>query len=507
MPQARLALDRAFPVGPVPRRLFGSFVEHMGRCVYTGITEPGHPDADGFGLRRDVLELTREVGPTVVRYPGGNFVSGYRWEDGVGPAGRRPRRKDRAWHSIETNRFGLAEFARWAELAGTEPMLAVNLGTRGAGEARDLVEYANAPAGSRWSDLRVAHGRPEPYRIRLWCLGNEMDGPWQIGHTTARRYGRLAAQAARAMRGVDPGIELVACGSSKPEMPTFGEWERQVLEECYADVDFLSAHSYYAQSGGDVASFLASAVGMESMIDGVVATADAVRARGRHRTRIAVAFDEWNVRSSGRRSPGRGRKRWVAAPRLAEDEYTVTDAVVVGTLLHALLRRCDRVTVGCQAQLVNVLGLLRSEPGGPAWAQTIALPFAEIRRSAVGESLQVAVGGDRLDTRRYGDVVAVDAAATWDEESRSLAVFVANRAPAEATTLDVALAGFGELAVAGARTLGGGTDGSAANDQHAPGRVRLRPLSGVTRTDGGLHLELPPLSWSAVRLSGLPAAR
>jgi alpha-N-arabinofuranosidase len=502
VPHARLALDREFTVGPVPRRLFGSFVEHMGRCVYTGVFEPGHPRADEQGLRRDVLDLTRRIGPTVVRYPGGNFVSGYRWEDGVGPVERRPRRRDRAWHSIESNRFGLGEFARWAGLAGTEPMLAVNLGTRGVQEACDLLEYANGPARSRGADLRAAHGHPEPYGIRLWCLGNEMDGPWQIGHTTAPRYGRLAARTARAMRRIDPAVELVACGSSKPEMATFGEWERQVLEEAYDEVDFLSAHSYYAQSGDDAPSFLASAVGVEAMIDGVVATADAVRARGRHRRRIAVAFDEWNVRTSGGRSTGRRRRRWEEAPRLAEDVYTVTDAVVVGTLLHALLRRCDRVTIGCQAQLVNVLGLLRSEPAGPAWAQTIALPFGEVRRLAVGASLQVALTGDRSATARYGDVPVVDAAATWDEESRALAVFAANRDPAEATTVDVALAGFGGLTVAGARVLGGGQDGAATNSLEFPDRVRLRPLAGVTPTDGGLRLELPPLSWSVTRLTG-----
>jgi alpha-N-arabinofuranosidase len=505
VPHARIALDRAFTVAEVPHRLFGSFVEHMGRCVYTGIFEPGHPQADAHGLRRDVLDLTRRIGPTVIRYPGGNFVSGYRWEDGVGPVERRPRRRDRAWHSIESNRFGLGEFARWAELAGTEPMLAVNLGTRGAREARDLVEYANAPAGTRWSDLRVAHGRCVPYGIRLWCLGNEMDGPWQIGHTTARRYGRLAAEAARAMRAVDPGIELVACGSSKPEMRTFGEWERQVLEAAYDQVDHVSAHSYYALTGDDLPSYLASAVALEAMIDGVVATADAVRARGRHRKRISVAFDEWNVRSSGVRSGPRGRRRWREAPRLAEDEYTGTDAVVVGTLLQALLRRCDRVTIGCQAQLVNVLGLLRSEPGGPAWAQPIALPFAEVRRLAVGESLQVAVTGDRCRTARYGDVATVDAAATWDEEHRALALFLANRDPAEVSTVDVALAGFGELTVAGARTLGGAQDRSAANSAQFPDRVRCHPLAGVRSTDGGLHLELPPLSWSTVRLTGRSA--
>jgi alpha-N-arabinofuranosidase len=334
-----------------------------------------------------------------------------------------------------------------------------------------------------------------------------MDGPWQRGHTTAPRYGRLAARTARAMRRVDPAVELVACGSSKPEMRTFGEWERQVLEAAYDEVDFISAHCYYALSGGDLASYLASAAGLEALIDGVVATVDAVRARGRHRKRIAVALDEWNVRSSGVRSGPRGRRRWEVAPRLAEDEFTLTDAVVVGTLLHALLRRCDRVAIACQAQLVNVLGLLRSEPGGPAWPQTIAVPFQEVRRLAVGESLQVALTGDRCATARYADVPVVDAAATWDEENRTLALFLANRAATAATTVDVVLAGFGALTPAGARTLGDGHGGPAANSRDHPDRVRLRPLAGIAPTDGGLRLELPPLSWSAVRLTGPPADR
>jgi alpha-N-arabinofuranosidase len=490
VPSARLALHREFTVGPVPPRLFGSFVEHMGRCVYTGIFEPGHPSAGEDGLRGDVLDLVRDIGPTVVRYPGGNFVSGYRWEDGVGPVDLRPRRLDRAWHSVETNRFGLAEFAGWAERAGVEPMLALNLGTRGVQEACDLLEYANHPGGTQLSDLRRAHGRPQPYAVRLWCLGNELDGPWQVGHKTAAEYGRLAAETARAMRRVDRSVELVACGSSNSGMATFGEWERIVLEEAYDQVDHISAHAYYRQRDGDLPSYLASAVDTDRMIEAVVATADAVRARKRSRKRLTVSFDEWNVVKSS----GSGPREWDQAPPIQGDEYTVTDAVVVGTLLHSLLRHGDRVAIGCQAQLVNVLGLIRTEPGGPAWTQPIALPFREIRRRAAGEVLRVAGRSDRHPTERHGDVDTVDAAATWDDDAGALALFVANRDPGTTSSLEVTLAGFPDhLRPAGVRAL-------------VAGEEQLRPLPGVTLDDGVLRADLPPLSWSVLPLgpAGVP---
>ena len=349
MPAARIVVDRDFTAGPVPRRIFGSFVEHMGRCVYTGIFEPGHPQADEDGFRTDVLELTRELGVSVVRYPGGNFVSGYNWEDGVGPVVERPRRLDGAWHTIETNAFGLHEFTTWAKEAGVEVMEAVNLGTRGVEAARSLVEYANHPGGAAWSDARIANGARDPFGIRLWCLGNEMDGPWQIGHKTADEYGRLAAEAARAMRYVDPSIELVACGSSGSAMPTFGAWEQTVLRHAYDQVDYVSLHAYYEQTDHDVASFVASAVDMDHFIESVIATADAIGAADQSSRRINLSFDEWNVWSqsrSGEDAPSQvSQGEWREHPRLIEDAYTVTDAVVVGTLLNSLLRHGDRVTM------------------------------------------------------------------------------------------------------------------------------------------------------------------
>ncbi len=378
---ARVVIDPAARVGPVERRLFGSFVEHLGRCVYTGIYEPGHPTADEDGFRGDVLALTQELGVSVVRYPGGNFVSNYRWEDGVGPRDRRPVRRDLAWRTIETNEIGVDEFIKWTGRAGVEPMLAVNLGTRGVAEALDLLEYANHPAGTTLSDQRVANGAPDPHGVRLWCLGNELDGPWQTGHKTAAEYGRLAAETARAMRQAEPDLELVACGSSHSSMPTFGSWEATVLEEAYDVVDYVSLHAYYEEFDGDPGSFLASAVDMDRFIDAVTATADHVRAKLGASKRIDLSFDEWNVWYLSRFQNEGPEPGWPIAPRLIEDRYSVTDAVVVGSLLISLLRHADRVAVACLAQLVNAIAPIMTEPGGPAWRQTTFHPFAATSRS------------------------------------------------------------------------------------------------------------------------------
>ena len=309
---ATLVLEPTFLIGPVNRRIFGGFVEHMGRCIYTGIYEPDHPSADEDGFRTDVLNLVRELGITVVRYPGGNFVSGFRWEDSVGPVQERPTRLDPAWRSVESNQFGLDEFIRWCRKANVEPMLAINLGTRGTQEAIDLWEYCNHAGGTFWSDRRRRHGADRPYDIRMWCLGNEMDGPWQLGHKSPDEYGRLASTTARALRQFDPALELVACGSSNRQMPTFGSWEATVLEHAYDDVDFISAHAYY-EDLGDTGSFLASSVNMDIFINDVVSTADHVRAKLGRSQRINISFDEWNVWYESRFA-SQVREDWQTAP-------------------------------------------------------------------------------------------------------------------------------------------------------------------------------------------------
>ncbi|OIJ66245.1 alpha-N-arabinofuranosidase [Streptomyces mangrovisoli] len=500
---ARFTLDPAFTVGTAGPRLFGSFVEHLGRCVHTGIFEPGHPAADESGLRTDVLELIRELGVTVVRYPGGNYVSAHRWEDSVGPVGDRPRRLDPAWHSTETNRFGLSEFMAFLRKVGphTEPMLALNLGTRGVAEAMALQEYANHPSGTALSDLRVAHGDKDPFGVRLWCLGNEMDGPWQTGHKTASEYARLAAETARAMRQVDPGVELVACGSANRAMPTFAAWEAAVLAETYDLVDHVSLHAYYWPENGDIGSFLASAVDMESFIDDLVATADHVGARLKSPKRISLSFDEWNVwylPAWEEHARTRDPADWPEAPRLLEDNYTVLDAVVTGSLLIALLRHADRVAVACQAQLVNVIAPILTEPGGPAWRQTTFFPFAQAARHGRGQVLDVRVDSPVYRTEKYGDVDLLHATAVRGDDG-TVTVLAVNRDRTGPLTLEVALRGLDVSAVAGHSALAD-ADPGARNTLGAPDRVVPHDVHGATLAGGVLTAVLEPLSWNVIRL-------
>jgi alpha-N-arabinofuranosidase len=503
MPSAHLVIDPRFVVGAIDRRLFGSFVEHLGRCVYDGLYEPGHPSADADGFRRDVVALVRELGVTTIRYPGGNFVSGFRWEDSVGARERRPRRLDLAWHSTETNEIGFDEFAKWTGLVGAELMYAVNLGTRGVLEALDVLEYANIASGSSWSDARRANGRQEPYGITMWCLGNEMDGPWQLGHRSAEDYGKIASQTAKAMKQLDPSVQLVVCGSSGAGMPTFGEWERVVLEHSYDDVEFISCHAYYQEHDGDTGSFLASAVDMDFFIESVIATADAVKARLRRKKVINISFDEWNVWYQTRHHEEKQAtdiRSWPVAPRLLEDRYSVLDAVVVGSLLISLLRHADRVTAASLAQLVNVIAPITTEPGGPAWRQTTFFPFATTARLARGEVVGLAIDAGGYETKRYGQVPLVDAVATWDAGTGRAAVFLVNRGQNEPAAVTVDLAGCRAAELLEALTLAD-AELDAKNTLEQPERVGLAVNASARVSGTQLTIELPAVSWTAVSLA------
>ncbi|WP_062200356.1 arabinosylfuranosidase ArfA [Demequina salsinemoris] len=500
--QASLAVDPAFVVGPVRRRTFGSFVEHLGRCVYTGIFDPESATADEDGFRSDVIEMTRELGISTVRYPGGNFVSGYRWEDGIGPVDERPTRLDLAWHSSDPNKVGVDEFMKWSKKSGTEPMMAVNLGTRGVQEALDLLEYCNVKGGTYWSDKRRENGAEEPHDIRMWCLGNEMDGPWQIGAMTADEYGRLAARTASAMRMIDPDLELVACGSSASFMPTFGEWERTVLGHCYEHVDYISAHAYYFEEDGDLASFLASAVNMDHFVESVVAAADQVRAAKKADKRIHISFDEWNVwyQQRAESKPPTGDD-WPVGPVLLEDRYNVADAVVVGNLLISLLRHTDRVHAASLAQLVNVIAPIMTEPGGRSWRQTTFHPFAQASQLAKGEVLRVAIDSPTYETKKFGEVPLVDAVATHDAETGEVVVFAVNRSLTDEVTLDVDLRGVADLEIIEATSLSNPdhTWSATADDDSSIVPV---PNASATVSDGRLTATMPPVSWNVLRLGG-----
>ena len=512
MRMSSVVLDNDFPIGTTDPRLFGAFIEHLGRCVYGGIFEPGHPTADKQGFRQDVMALVRELAPTIMRYPGGNFVSGYNWEDGVGPVEQRPARLDYAWMSTEPNSFGTNEFIDWCRMADIEPMLAVNLGTRGPEEAGRMIEYCNHPAGTALSDLRRAHGWEQPHGVKFWCLGNEMDGPWQTGAKTAAEYGRVAVEAAKVMRWVDPSIELAACGSSGRNMATFGAWEDTVLQHTFDEVEWISLHTYLNNYADDTPAFLASPDLMDSFIEEVVAIADAVAARRRSSKRIMLSFDEWNVWYRTRRPrTTRTRPGWPVAPPILEEIYTMQDALAFGGAVISLLNHADRVRSACLAQLVNVIAPIMTETGGPAWRQTIFHPFAHMSNHGRGTVLRAVVTSDTYGTA-YSDprgpndpaiplpaVPYLKFAAVRQAEG-GLALFALNRDLQQEMQLDVEMRSFPGMQLMAADTLHH-TDLNAANTKDAPDRVAPTRLSGVTAEGAVLRARLPAASWTLIRLS------
>jgi alpha-N-arabinofuranosidase len=496
---ARLVIDPAFTVGAVDERLFGSFVEHLGRVVYGGIFEPGHPAADADGWRRDVLDMVRELGVTLIRYPGGNFVSGYDWEDGVGPRHRRPTRLELAWHSLEDNAVGTDEFLAWAKLAGITPMLTVNLGTRGVDAARSLVEYCNGEPGTRYADLRVANGHADPYGVRTWCLGNELDGPWTIGQKTAEEYGRLAAEAGKAMKLADPSIELVLAGSSGPQMPTFGRWDDTVLDLAWDVTDYLSVHSYLDRADHpDVDSYLAGSLAFDRMIATICSTADAVAGRRRSRKRVPLSLDEWNVWHHAENPPPDGSGPFRRAPAIGEDEHDLADALVVGCLLITLLRHADRVRIACLSQLVNAIAPIRTLDGGPAWRQATFFPFRDVARHGRGTVLRVEPDGPTYRVDGAGDGPALEAAAVLDAAGPAVTLFLVNRRSA-ALPVRAVLRDLGPLAIAEHAELTGSLTGS--NSAIAPAAVAPARGRRAHVRDGVLTADLPGRSWTTLRLT------
>lgn len=500
METARIVADPEFRIGTVDPRMFGSFIEHLGRAVYNGIYEPGHPTADDLGFRRDVLDLVRELRVPIVRYPGGNFVSGYDWRDGVGPKDQRPRRLDLAWKSLETNEVGTDEFCAWARRAGTQVNLAVNLGTGGIDTARSLVEYCNHPGGSLYSDLRIANGYREPHQIKTWCLGNEMDGPWQLGHRTADEYGRLAAQTAIAMKWVDSSIELVACGSSHAQMPTFGTWEATVLDHVYEYVDYLSLHQYY-RNMDDLGTFLAQTIEMDDFIHSVVAVCDFVRAKKRLKRQLYLSFDEWNVWYQNPDDHDIMQDRpWQVAPPLFQRPYTHEDALVVGLMLITLLRHANRVKIACMAQLVNTIAPISTVTGGGAWRQTIYYPYLHASRYGRGTVLNLQVRSPHYTNPTFDAVPLLDAVAVLNAEHEEMAIFAVNRGQKESLPLEGDLRGVGGYRVIEHLVLEH-TDPLAANTIDRPDAVVPHSRGNAALSDGRLTAALSPLSWNVIRLA------
>lgn len=498
--KATLVLDKDYLISRVDDRLFGSFVEQLGRSVYGGIYDPGNPKSDKNGFRQDVIALVKKLNIPVVRYPGGNFVSGFNWEDSIGPQARRPKRLDLAWATTETNEFGLHEFCEWAKQANTQVMYAINLGTRDIDAARNIVEYVNHPGGSYWSDLRKQNGASNPLGIKLWCLGNEMDGPWQIGQKTAYEYGRAANESAKVMKWVDPSIEVVACGSSAYDMPTFGNWEMEMLEQCYDNIDYVSLHRYYQNPTHDTPNFLAKSMDMDAFIKTVVSMCDAIGGKRRSKKKLNLSFDEWNVwyHSNEQDKEILAKSRWGRSMHLLEDIYNFEDALLVGGMLITLLRNSDRVKIACLAQLVNAIApIMTSEHD--CWAQTIYWPFMQVSNYGRGQVLCPVIHSATYNSTEYESVPLLDAVAVLGDTG-SLTVFALNRSLDEGMNLSCDLRAFGRLKLI-EQTILHQDDVEATNTEGEPNTVAPVVNQKAEIVNGNIELHLPALSWNVFRFT------
>jgi alpha-L-arabinofuranosidase len=498
----RVYVDSKRTIAALDRNLFGSFLEHLGRAIYEGIYDPGSKLSESNGFRKDVVSEIRQLGVPIIRYPGGNFVSGYNWLDGVGPKKDRPRVLDKAWNTIESNQFGTNEFLAWCKAASTEPLMGLNLGTGTAEQAAALVEYCNVEKGTRWSDLRRQHGIPDAYKVQHWCLGNEMDGPWQIGHMSATEYGLKAADAARQMRYVDPSLKLIACGSSGPLMPTYLEWDREVLEQCYEYVDGLSLHRYFGNNardtGGDTSKFLAMNLSMERQIAETIAVCDLVRGHKRSPKKLWLSFDEWNVwyrTTTGDAVDGHRQE----APHLLEEVYNLEDALLVGGLVNSLLRNADRVKIACLAQLINVIAPIMTDANG-ILRQTIYYPYSWALQFAKGAVLDLLVQSSTYEVSGLDQVAHVDVAGSLDRNDGKLSLFILNRDLSKSHNVEVVWEDAGPARVITASILTG-DDMKASNTFAAPKRVVPQSFAAPAVSGAKTTFEVPAHSYTVIQWS------
>ncbi|MGG1691849.1 alpha-L-arabinofuranosidase C-terminal domain-containing protein [Heyndrickxia ginsengihumi] len=499
MKEAKLIVNKDFEIGEIDKRLYGSFVEHMRRVVYTGIYEPTHPLADKQGFRTDVIDLLKELNIPIIRYPGGNFVSGYDWTDGIGPVEKRPTRLELAWKVHETNEVGIDEFVDWTKKVNTELMAAVNLGTGSAKEAGNMVEYCNHSGGTYWSDLRKAFGHKQPHHIKLWCLGNEMDGPWQINHLTADDYGKKAKETAKIMKWMDPSIELVACGSSDPALASFPDWDRVVLENTYEDIEYLSIHRYYFYEN-NILDYLYSYIDMNNYIKSIVSTIDFVKAKKRTKKTVHISFDEYNVVNPVINQTIDTHAEW-EKPK-GESVAALIDLLALAGMICALMNNSDRVKIACQALLINEGGLINVQEGGSSIKQGTFLLFRELIKHGNGSALYTRIESAKAESNKYGDVPIVYGSAIYNQKDKKVTFFLLNYSMDDDVKVDINLQSFGKLLPIEHAILEG-NDLFAGNTYDEPEKIILKKTSIDFSNDSNFHFILPKLSWNMIQFSHL----
>jgi alpha-N-arabinofuranosidase len=417
-PTARIKIDTERVIDDIDHKIFGNFIEHLGRCIEGGVFEEGSPLSDSNGYRRDVMDAVRKLNVPILRWPGGNFSSNYQWMDGIGPRDQRPRRLEMAWGTVEDNRFGTHEFLNYCELLGIEPYICANLGTGTWQEAQQWVEYVNSSQDTAMTRLRRKNGRRDPWKVTYWGLGNEMDGPWQMGHRSAEDYGKFALEAAKLMKLTDPSIKLVAAGSSNyTNGVDWIGWNRVTLDFLKTHADYLSLHMYVGNPENDFGDFLASSLVLQERIrtsEGVINAALSGQPADR---KIYIAWDEWNVWYRARGSSQRGR-------RILEERYNLEDALVVATFLNTFVRNAQIIKIANMAQLVNVIAPIFTDEKG-LFLQTIYYPLALFANNTRGKSLELFVKSPVYKSASHNEVPYLDASAALD--NGTLVINVVNR--------------------------------------------------------------------------------
>ena len=493
--KAKLVVDKFSPISKIDPRIYGGFIEHLGRAVYEGIYQPNSKYADKDGFNTQVIELVKKLNVPIIRYPGGNFVSGFNWEDSVGPKDDRPVRLDLAWRSIETNQFGMHEFEKWIKKINSHTMMAVNMGTRGLDAARHLVEYCNFPKGTAYSDWRIKNGAKEPFNIKTWCVGNEMDGSWQIGHKTADEYGKQVNETSKAMKLVDSSIETIACGSSALDMPTFGEWENTVLNRSYENIDYLSLHRYYGNEDNDTPNYLAKSKDLDEFIAGVIAICDAVKARKHSKKQVNLSLDEWNIWYHSKQKDEENQP-WQKSPHLLEDIYNFEDALLIGSLLITILKHSDRVKIACLAQLVNVIAPIMTKNDGEAWIQPIFYPFMQVSNYGRGTVLTPIEYSPTYSSKAFERVPYLESIAVVNEEKNEVIIFAVNKSLNEDMELKILSDGFDFDRVIEATEF----EGYALKQTNENGQMHIRANNRIENGQQTTTINLKPASWNMIRI-------
>ena len=433
---ASIKIHSARHRGAIDDKIFGNFIEHLGRCIEGGIFDEGSPLSDRHGFRQDVLKAAKAMKVPLLRWPGGNFSSNYNWRDGIGPRDKRPKRLEMAWGTVESNRFGTHEFMDYIEQIGSEPYICLNLGTGTWTDAQQWVEYVNGDQDTEIVSLRKKNGREKPWKVKYWGLGNEMDGPWQMGHRSAADYGAFALETAKLVRLTDKDTKLIAAGASnfRPGSDWIA-WNRTVLDTLKDYADYISLHIYVGNAANDYADFVASPVEMDQKIEilsGLIESAMANRtdrtgAPARDGRKMHIALDEWNVWYRARGDGQRGR-------RILEERYNLEDALVVAGMLNSLVNHADVVKIANLAQLVNVIAPIFTNDQG-LFLQTIYYPLQLFANNMKGNSLQLLTDGPTYKTKRFDSVPYIDASGALDGDQ--LVLNVVNRHQSQG--MDVAI--------------------------------------------------------------------